>query len=310
MSKRLPYFQFEPAEWLAGDIMFCSLSAQGLFTTLKALYWQKDCDLLLEQAIKRLKNEELFEELISEKIIKIKSNKIKINFLDEQWDKLSEKSKINSKNGALGGRPKKQTETENKPNGFNSLSENESETKALRREEIRREEIRREEKKEEEKKEEEIREDSAKALVGLENPPDPPTETKINYQKLIDFFNSNRGNLPAIKILSEPRKKRISAIVKKYGKENLQKVILDCKNSDFIQGNNGREWRADFDWITQPKNFIKILEGNYKNKTNGNSNNNSGSNSNSGYKPATVDREKLIQELTDDVANGNIPGMY
>lgn len=77
MSKRLPYFQFEPAEWLAGDIMFCTLQAQGLFTTLKALYWQKDCDLLLEQAIKRLKNEDLFEELIYEKIIKIKSCKIK-----------------------------------------------------------------------------------------------------------------------------------------------------------------------------------------------------------------------------------------
>lgn len=147
MSKRLPYFQFEPAEWLAGDIMFCTLQAQGLFTTIKALYWQKDCDLLLEQAIKRLKNEDLFEELISEKIIKIKSGKIKINFLDEQWKKLSEKSKINSKNGALGGRPKKQIESELKPNGFETLLENKSETKALRKEEIRKEEIRKEDNK-------------------------------------------------------------------------------------------------------------------------------------------------------------------
>jgi hypothetical protein len=147
MSKRLPYFQFEPAEWLAGDIMFCTLQAQGLFATIKALYWQKDCDLSIEQAIKRLKNEELFEELISEKIIKIKSGKIRINFLDEQWEKLSEKSKINSKNGALGGRPKKQIESENKPNGFNPLSENETETKALRKEEIRKEEIRKEDNK-------------------------------------------------------------------------------------------------------------------------------------------------------------------
>lgn len=135
MSKRLPYFQFEPAEWLAGDIMFCSLSAQGLFTTLKALYWQKDCDLTLEQAIKRLKNQELFDELISENIIKICSGKIQINFLDEQFKILSERSKINSKNGALGGRPKKQKETEKKPNGFDSLKRNESETKAYRREE-------------------------------------------------------------------------------------------------------------------------------------------------------------------------------
>lgn len=135
MSKRLPYFQFEPAEWLAGDIMFCSLSAQGLFTTLKALYWQKDCDLTLEQAIKRLKNKELFDELISENIIKVFSGKIQINFLDEQFKVLSERSKINSKNGALGGRPKKQNETEKKPNGFDSLKRNESETKAYRKEE-------------------------------------------------------------------------------------------------------------------------------------------------------------------------------
>lgn len=141
MSKRLPYFQFEPAEWLAGDIMFCSLSAQGLYVNIQALYWQKDCDLSLEQAIKRLKSEELFEELISEKIIKIRSGKIKVNFLDEQWEKLSEKSKINSKNGALGGRPKKLIESENKPNGFDSLLKIETETKALRREEIRKEEI-------------------------------------------------------------------------------------------------------------------------------------------------------------------------
>ncbi len=136
MSKRLPYFQFEPAEWLAGDIMFCTIQAQGLFTTLKAIYWQKDCDLLLEQAIKRLKHEDLFNELISEKIIKIKAGKIKINFLDEQFEKLNEKSKVNAKNGALGGRPKKKVETETKPNAFDSVIENETESKALRREEI------------------------------------------------------------------------------------------------------------------------------------------------------------------------------
>lgn len=124
--------------------------------------------------------------------------------------------------------------------------------------------------KEKEIKEKETEED-ANASVGSENPHSQPKspKIKIDYQKLIDFFNSNRGNLPEIKIISEPRRTRISAIVKKYGKENLQKVILDAKNSDFIQGNNGTEWRASFDWITQPKNFIKILEGNYKNKENG-----------------------------------------
>lgn len=37
---------------------------------------------------------------------------------------------------------------------------------------------------------------------------------------------------------------------------------------------------------------------------------NNKSNSNTGYKPASVDREKLLRELAEDAANGNIPGDY
>ena len=61
MSKRLPYFQFEPAEYLAGDIMFCSYAAQGIFNSICALYWQKDCNLKYSQVIKRLGNEDLIK---------------------------------------------------------------------------------------------------------------------------------------------------------------------------------------------------------------------------------------------------------
>lgn len=43
---------------------------------------------------------------------------------------------------------------------------------------------------------------------------------------------------------------------------------------------------------------------------NGKQNSNSKSNSNTGYKPASVDREKLLRELAEDAANGNIPGNY
>jgi hypothetical protein len=51
-------------------------------------------------------------------------------------------------------------------------------------------------------------------------------------------------------------------------------------------------------WL--PKNIIE----------NGKSNSSSKSNSNNGYKPAKVDRERLVRELADDAANGNIPGDY
>jgi hypothetical protein len=48
-------------------------------------------------------------------------------------------------------------------------------------------------------------------------------------------------------------------------------VIENVKYSDFLKGNNNRNWTADIDWILKPNNFIKVLEGNYnknKNQTN------------------------------------------
>lgn len=51
-------------------------------------------------------------------------------------------------------------------------------------------------------------------------------------------------------------------------------------------------------WI--PVNKVKNEKPNSNNK----------SNPNNGYKPASVDREKLIRELAEDAANGNIPGEY
>lgn len=46
------------------------------------------------------------------------------------------------------------------------------------------------------------------------------------------------------------------------------------------------------------------------NKSKNEPNSNNKSNPNNGYKPASVDREKLLRELAEDAANGNIPGDY
>lgn len=149
MSKRLPYFQFEPAEWLAGDIMFCSLSARGLFTDIMALYWQKECKITIEQVKRRFNCDSELNELISENIIKVENDLIIIEFLNNQLVKVIEKSKTNSSNGSKGGRPKKEkeatknpNESENKPNAFNSVIKNESEKKPIREDKIREDKIR------------------------------------------------------------------------------------------------------------------------------------------------------------------------
>jgi hypothetical protein len=141
MSKRLPYFQFEPAEYLAGDIMFCSYSAQGIFNTICALYWQKDCDLKYSQVIKRLGNEDLLKELINEKIIKVENDSIIINFLDEQYLKATEKSKVNSANGSKGALKRWAKNNENNSENIATPLKSDSESIALREDKIKEDKI-------------------------------------------------------------------------------------------------------------------------------------------------------------------------
>ena len=103
MSKSLPYYQFEVAEYLAGDIMFCSLEAQGLFAVIKSLYWQKDCKLNTDQILKRYPNERILSELQNESIIKVnKKGDIKVSFLDEQYKSLQDRRAKLSEAGKKG----------------------------------------------------------------------------------------------------------------------------------------------------------------------------------------------------------------
>jgi hypothetical protein len=141
MSKRLPYFQFEPAEYLAGDIMFCSYAAQGIFNSICALYWQKDCNLKYSQVIKRLGNEDLIKELITEKIIKVENDDIIINFLNEQYSKATVKSKVNSINGSLGALKRWANNSESNSEIIATPLKIDSESIALREDKIKEDKI-------------------------------------------------------------------------------------------------------------------------------------------------------------------------
>ena len=139
MAKELPYFKFEPAEYLTKDISFCSLSAQGLFIIICSYYWQRGCNLTITQLKKRINCDKELEELIQEDIIKMDEESIKIDFLDVQLNEVEKTSKTNSDNGKKGGRPKKNNpkESQIKPTALFSLSE----TKGIREDKIKEEEI-------------------------------------------------------------------------------------------------------------------------------------------------------------------------
>ena len=142
MSKRLPYYQSEPAEYLAGDIMFCSYAAQGVFSIIRALYWQKDCNITLSQIKKRCKGaDELIKELINEDIIKVNGEAININFLDEQFDKATNRSKTNSQNGKKGAEARWKNNKDNSEN-IATLLKSDGKSIALREDKIKEDKIR------------------------------------------------------------------------------------------------------------------------------------------------------------------------
>ncbi len=60
------------------------------------------------------------------------------------------------------------------------------------------------------------------------------------------------------------RQKLLNARIKEYGIENVLKAISNIQNSSFLKGQNNKSWVITFDWLIKPNNFIKVLEGNYK----------------------------------------------
>lgn len=105
MAKELPYFRFTVQEWQNGDIGIESYELKGLFIDICGFYWIKDCSISLAMLEKRFSNAKfLIEQLISLDIIKLDENdNIIINFLNDQYDLLSENRKKRQLAGKKGG---------------------------------------------------------------------------------------------------------------------------------------------------------------------------------------------------------------
>jgi hypothetical protein len=77
-------------------------------------------------------------------------------------------------------------------------------------------------------------------------------------------------SLPKIIGLNKARKTAIKERLKEYSFDDIITVFKKTEQSDFLTGrinaDKQRPFKASFDWIMKPSNFIKILEGNYDNR--------------------------------------------
>ena len=99
-------------------------------------------------------------------------------------------------------------------------------------------------------------------------------KSRVDYELVARVYNDTCVSFPHLTTLSDARKKAIKARLNKYTIEDLQRAFELAEASDFLKGNNGRNWSANFDWIIKDTNIAKILDGNYNNRASQHTNNN------------------------------------
>ena len=85
-----------------------------------------------------------------------------------------------------------------------------------------------------------------------------------NVDLVIEKWNSL--NLSKIVNIKGNRLKMLNARIKEYEIGGILTAIKNIEKSNFLKGQNNKNWIITFDWFIRPNNFIKVLEGNYTNR--------------------------------------------
>lgn len=91
------------------------------------------------------------------------------------------------------------------------------------------------------------------------------TNRKSFCGDVVEKFNSICISFPKVSKLTENREKTIKARLREYSMQDIITVFEKAESSDFLKGKSGT-FKASFDWLMKPANFIKVLEGNYDNR--------------------------------------------
>lgn len=80
---------------------------------------------------------------------------------------------------------------------------------------------------------------------------------------VIDHWNQMAGKagLPKVETFAVDRERKLKARLAEHGRARVFAAIDAVGASPHCRGENDRGWRANFDFILQPKSFAKLIEG-------------------------------------------------
>lgn len=87
----------------------------------------------------------------------------------------------------------------------------------------------------------------------------------VRPNEIVEAWNITAAELGLSKVvkLTADRKRKLAARCKDTSLEEFQHALATIRRSRFLQGQNDRSWKADFDFFLQPKSLAKLIEGSY-----------------------------------------------
>lgn len=101
----------------------------------------------------------------------------------------------------------------------------------------------------------------------LNQKPESDIENDIDYDNVIELYHNLCPEMSKVAKLTDQRKGFINARISEYGLDRVTTVFRMAGESDFLNGKSDKYFRADFEWLLRPNNFVKVLEGKYQNKS-------------------------------------------
>lgn len=91
------------------------------------------------------------------------------------------------------------------------------------------------------------------------------TPPAANPNHLLTAWNAmaERTGLSKAKTLDDTRYRKAKSLIRKRTVDDITEAIAAVERSPFCRGENDRGWRADFDFLLQPKSFNRLIEGFY-----------------------------------------------
>ena len=100
----------------------------------------------------------------------------------------------------------------------------------------------------------------------LERAADKKQSLSALASEIVSMYHKLCPDLPKVRSITDKRKRAIGTRLRERGIDDFRELFEKAAASDFLRGDNARGWVANFDWLLNEGNMVKVLEGQYDNR--------------------------------------------